>query len=212
MKSILRVLGALAIACVLSILLLTSITWAADPAGDLQAAALAAIAAPNSWLAWGGVIVAGASLICSITPTPGPDSKLYYPYKALELVAFIFGKAKEVGLPRSGLRAIAAVLVLCGTGLTLSACQGAGGVSTVAAQANEIAGQTEATVCKTFGLYSAGKTEFGFKTPNSLEGAEETLAAFCSADPVIGSTPIATLTNLAIMAMRLVSAQAPPRS
>lgn len=215
MRSTFRVLGALAVAGALSIIGLTFAAWAQTPEEQLAQAALAVIAAPNSWLAWGGLVVLVASIITNVTPTPARDSIWFWPYKLLvELPALVGPLTKRVGTSRTGLSVIAILVV----GIGLSGCAAVGGaaggaaVVAVATEANEIAGATEATVCRMYGVYWAGKTTFGFKTPNTLEGVEGQVATFCAGDPVVGSTPVATLRNLAVLAMRLVAAQAPPRA
>jgi hypothetical protein len=44
-----------------------------------------------------GSIVIAASLITSLTPTPAPGSRLARAYRAIELAALVFGRAKETG-------------------------------------------------------------------------------------------------------------------
>lgn len=44
-----------------------------------------------------GSIVIGASLVVSLTPTPPPGTRLARIYRAIELAALVFGRAKETG-------------------------------------------------------------------------------------------------------------------
>lgn len=82
----------------------------------------------------------------------------------------------------------------------------------IADKVNQVAEQTEATVCKVWGVYYAGMEMFGYNTPAPLQDDQEKLAVFCSGDPVVGSTPAATLVNLAKIAANLLAAQAPARA
>lgn len=96
----------------------------------------------------------------------------------------------------------------------VSAAGGAGVVAAwqVATEVNEIAYQSEADVCGGWGLIYHGQRAFGFATPPVLKDAEDTVADFCSGDPPIGATPIATLKNLGGIVLKLAAAQAPARS
>jgi hypothetical protein len=49
----------------------------------------------NRWIALVPSIIAGASLICALTPTPKDDQIIGKLYKIIEWCAFNVGKAKQ---------------------------------------------------------------------------------------------------------------------
>lgn len=218
MRKTLRVIGAFAVACAISLTLCVGYALAQvavpDPAA-IQAAVLSVIATPNSWLAWAAVISLVASAVCALTPTPDQSSPWYWPYKiALELLALNIGHAKTVLVPFAAIVGLAGMLSACAV---FSALGTAGGILSAAKTAYDTADEinsdaqvTEAVVCdgaKGFGaVYSA--LQNGKAVPPTLESILEKVSDFCSGDPVIGSTPIATLENLYDDVKSLLQAQA----
>lgn len=161
-----------------------------------------------AWLQLAGLVVMIASAIVAATPTPAPGTWQASAYRVLELLAIVVGRAKQVGRT-DGLRALAPVLLLIGLAGLLSAC--AALQSPELARVNASAATTEAEVCRTWGLVHAIQVPLGVATPAALVPAEDALAVFCSADPVIGATPPETLATLAAYALELAAARAPPR-
>lgn len=101
--------------------------------------------------------------------------------------------------------------------MLLSGCTGlagmAGGASLVSIYSilttiNTVAEVSEETVCGAYGAYYA----LNRVTPDNLSGVEKQVSTFCSGDPVIGSTPFETLTNLLAHVGKLHAAAAPARS
>jgi hypothetical protein len=58
----------------------------------------------------GCVVIAVASGICALTPTPAPDTAWGCAYRAIEIAALLVGKAKDRGLvaPNAAAEAIGA--------------------------------------------------------------------------------------------------------
>jgi hypothetical protein len=42
-----------------------------------------------------GTVVTTASVVTAVTPTPKRDSRWYWPYKVIETLGLVFGRAKQ---------------------------------------------------------------------------------------------------------------------
>lgn len=138
-------------------------------------------------------------------------------------IRIVYTKSAATLLPV--IKPLSMVLALLPLALVLSACggstlntaagtalAGAGTAYGALSTANSYAYLTESMVCGAWGAYykdtTTGKAP---ATPAALSSPLEVVSSFCSGDPAIGSTPLATLLDIWAKVQQLNAAQPPPK-